>query len=369
MKNQVLLVPGLMGSSLQYTYQNQVIDVWNDTRDIFYTLIQPQRLQYLDYQKTKDLTVKGIIGFLSPLISIIPGIRIAYLTKYVKIYQDLLNYLAMKGYSKGVDLFVWPYDWRKSIKDLAPLLANEINTILGNTILEKIIQREKILEHEKLIILSHSLGSLIVRYCINAGILKDSSEKIAKLIEMGPPVRGASKAFFSVSTMPAIARSFLKLIRQIPILGSFAFNNLQRVISSFPSIFEMLPPDDEQILQGNRGSNYSAFNWPGWGHPKWPSYISKYISEAQQIKQNLHPPSGFDVRTLYSEDFDTEYTYSFTETPPYRLTQTLQYEDGDDTVIKNSAIPDGIVKAVKVSGSHLQLVNLQRTHNELDKLL
>ncbi|HLD28476.1 MAG TPA: hypothetical protein VJB67_02590 [Patescibacteria group bacterium] len=97
-------------------------------------------------------------------------------------YDNLWDALKLAGYEEGETLFALPYDWNKSNFHTAGLLQNKIDEI------------KEICECDKVDIVAHSMGGLVVRAYIELGYYNND---IDQLIFLAVPHLGASKAYLT----------------------------------------------------------------------------------------------------------------------------------------------------------------------------
>jgi len=95
-------------------------------------------------------------------------------------YDDLIATLDVNGYTPDLDLFPFPYNWRKSNVETAVLLKEKINEVKG------------ICSCDKVDIVAHSMGGLVARQYIQADAYEDD---VDQLIFLGTPHLGAPKAY------------------------------------------------------------------------------------------------------------------------------------------------------------------------------
>ncbi len=136
-------------------------------------------------------------------------------------YSDIDNFFTGMGYVKGVNYFIFPYDWRK---DLSPT----------NTTLDQLIdQAIKASGQSKINLVVHSMGGLVARNYIS-----DSSKasKVNKLIELGVPHLG----------IPSGLKTFLygfALVKNV--LGIFPFgipaSEIHDIAQNSTGLFQLLP--------------------------------------------------------------------------------------------------------------------------------
>jgi hypothetical protein len=164
-KNSVLIIPGIMGSTI--FKQSELL--WPDVSRM---LITPNdkfmdSLMFSSNGQPVDnsLRVGAVINEATGL-------------DYTK---SLLIDLEKLGYSLGKDAVLLPYDWRQDIRDIA----------LGQ-LMNKIDELAPAGGSKKLDIVAHSQGGLIIKYLLFTH--PEYKSRIGKLIILGTPNLGAPKA-------------------------------------------------------------------------------------------------------------------------------------------------------------------------------
>jgi len=100
------------------------------------------------------------------------------MTPFVKNYDGLLAALESKGLKRDIDYFVWNYDWRRPIADIADSLDQFID--------------DKTDESSKIGLVGHSLGGLVAR---EWGQKHTGDGRVEKIITVGSPHLGVTKAY------------------------------------------------------------------------------------------------------------------------------------------------------------------------------
>jgi pimeloyl-ACP methyl ester carboxylesterase len=95
-------------------------------------------------------------------------------------YDDLIATLDANGYTPGIDLFTFPYDWRKSNIDTAVLLKQKIDAV------------KSLCQCDKVDLVAHSMGGLVARQYIQSPAYQHD---VDQLIFLGTPHLGAPKAY------------------------------------------------------------------------------------------------------------------------------------------------------------------------------
>lgn len=122
------------------------------------------------------------------------------------------------------DIFVFPYDWRQNIQDIARNLRDTIDWI------------EEFTGSDRVDIIAHSMGGVVARYYINK---LGGNDAVRKLVFMGVPSFGSPAMYVMLKTgaLETTGTSFWDQFWTTVIDVSWFADN-------FPSSFELLPTDD-----------------------------------------------------------------------------------------------------------------------------
>ncbi|MBP9748235.1 MAG: hypothetical protein KBD17_01250 [Candidatus Pacebacteria bacterium] len=171
-RNPVLIVPGLLGTEISKPTSDGLEKLW---LDLAHNLsdIGDQFMDALQFKS--DLTPSDDSLILGDVI------RKKTFTKISFNYTDnLVKEFVNQGYVEGVDLFLFPYDWRFGVNmDNVNKLKQKITDVLTQT------------GSEKVDIVAHSMGGLITKKYV---IENPSEHHIAKAIFIGVPNTGSPKA-------------------------------------------------------------------------------------------------------------------------------------------------------------------------------
>jgi len=213
--NPVILIPGITGSYL-LKGDGSNDEVWPNLVE----LLLPGADSFLNYlalntDGTEDPDRPVVLG------DIIRG------AVGVHVFDGLIDELILNGYNENTDLFVFPYDWRKSSAENAILLKNKIDSILENK------------GSEKIDIIAHSMGGLLAKKYI----ADTTGNKVDKMIFLGTPHLGAPKAFKVL--MYGDSMGYSKLL-----LG-LNTDRAKFISQNMPSISELLP--SKKYVDGQEG--------------------------------------------------------------------------------------------------------------------
>jgi len=182
----VYVLPGLLGSKLGVTRNQQSALYWLDP-----TTLVPGKLTELAIGKRRALRAQGVM---------LPG--------YIKL--KLMLEIA------GFKTVFYPYDWRRSARDLGTQLAE----VLAD-------ERAK-----DIMIVCHSMGGLVARVALK----QLSGAKVSRVVQLGTPNLG------SFGLVQALRASYptVRKLGAVDLLHS-AEHLSRQVFHSFYSLHEMLP--------------------------------------------------------------------------------------------------------------------------------
>lgn len=214
----VVVLPGIMGSALAVADGGAVDTVWMD---------------YLDLAR----------GALCEKLALPDRHRVLAEQPLPRTYGRLLDFLAA---SHRVVPFA--YDWRISLKDEAPRLAERI--------LVELEQTER--ENQPLVIVAHSMGGLLARALV--AYRPEVWQRIcrhpdARVLMLGTPTRGSH----------SIAQVLAGQDRMITLLAALDLCNTRQqildTVARFPGLLELLPDARRVDADGGKDSLLDATFW------------------------------------------------------------------------------------------------------------
>jgi hypothetical protein len=200
-RHVVVFLPGILGSELQLGGQR----VWPTT-----IATEPAFQALLDDRLVATDIIRRAFG--------------------ITFYEPLIDLLDRVGYRESDrTLHVWPYDWRRDLRSMAAMFADFLDRIVapdtGTTLL------------------THSMGGLIARTYLESLEYRGRPGRIAvrRLITLGTPHRGAPLAFLYIAGAAG--------------LRVLSNDHARRLAadSRYPSIYQLLPPDNEAYLFDENG--------------------------------------------------------------------------------------------------------------------
>lgn len=221
-RNPVIIVPGILGS---YLYNQIGEEVWLNISNMF--------LDPWDMHLTQlTLQEQGNVGdnILKP-----EDIFREILGK--DFFQGLISELTDKGYQEGVDLFVFPYDWRLDLN----IIAGQDSALPEiETLKDKITEITNKPGFEKVDIIAHSMGGLVAkRYMQLYG-----TDFVDKFIDVATPHLGSVEAFKILMYGDKIGIPFLNPTK------------VYEISQNFPSIYQMLP---SRAYFDNTSQDYNGY--------------------------------------------------------------------------------------------------------------
>ena len=211
------------------------------------------------------------------------------------------------GYTEGVDVFPFHYDWRRPARHNARLLAELIERVRGNG---------------KVDLVTHSAGTMIA--------LALDSPHVENIVMVAPVRRGSVEAF----------RIFMRPERFVR--RKFA----PEIVATWPFVFELLP-EDGRVFVDEEGR---ALDRDLWDPQSWPFDVTRQLADARAFRNELPPPrakltilSGDCAPTARKVLARRDGTYAFYPSDlranERRLTKIL-FTPGDGTTI---ADPDALL--------------------------
>lgn len=218
MKHVAILVPGIMGSELQW--QGEVI--WPG----------PVSQLWLPYGKMTELLEEDLVA-----TDIIRDVLIS--SQYSTLIEDL-NTCEFREEDSPPTLVVVPYDWRKDNRQAARKLADCID--------------QTVLLHKgaaEISIVAHSMGGLISRYYLESGdfLTRIGMKAVRQLITLGTPHRGSPIALSAARGEEK--RLWLNGDQVLQIVRD----------TRYPSVYQLLPPKGEPFAWNrDRGAQYDPID-------------------------------------------------------------------------------------------------------------
>lgn len=287
-RTPVVFVPGLMGSELWLGSER----IWPNVKILF------SNAEIFTYTPDTRLEPRGILD----QFVIVPNL--IKLDQYNRLGDYLVEDL---GYERGKDLFEFAYDWRQDVRQSARRLGAYIEGLASN---------------QPVIIIAHSLGTLVSRYYIEKLGGKD---RVQRVILMGGPHRGVPKALTSLLVAPDIL--------PFGLMGE----KMRRVMASFISSYQILPEYECGVDQKHQWLNFLEDD-------TWlPEAERPFLHNARAFRKELGHKSSIPAISIFGYGIKTISSISleFLERGLFGNINYKQEPTGDNTIPQNSAVLDG----------------------------
>jgi len=206
----VIIVPGIMGSYL--VRENTYEEIWPRISTM---LIDP-------WDGYLNELAMGMDGMPNPESGNLQPADIFRNLYGEDFFAGLINELTASGYEEGVNLFVFPYDWRL---DLNIIAGDDSRLPRTETLKEKVEAVISQTGAEKVDIVAHSMGGLIAKLYMQ----KYGGDKVNKFVDIATPHLGAPETMKTLMYGDNLDIWFLNS------------NKIYNISQNLPSIYQLLP--------------------------------------------------------------------------------------------------------------------------------
>jgi pSer/pThr/pTyr-binding forkhead associated (FHA) protein len=282
----VIFVPGLMGS-----------EMWRGSERIFPNIktlfTNPEVLQYplpLEPRKILDQVV------------IVPNL--IKLDQYNRLGDYLVEEL---DYQRGVDFFEFPYDWRQDVRTSARQLGALI---------------ESLPRSQPLVIIAHSLGTMVSRYYIER---LGGKGRVERVILLGGPHRGVVKALTSLLAAPELL--------PFGIMGE----RLRQVCMTFPSSYQILPT--YPLAVDASGVKINFMEDESW----LPEKFRPLLRLGSEFRRELGVRSSIPAVSIFGYGLKTPSDLILIKDAAGNITKVdyRSERNGDSTIVESSTVLEG----------------------------
>ena len=287
-RRTVVFVPGMMGSELWLGSER----VWPSVRTIF------TNPEIFTFPSSVPLEPRSIVDE----VVIVPN-----LIKQDQ-YNRLGDYLVEElNYKRGFDFFEFPYDWRQDVRTSARQLGQLI---------------ESLPSAQPIIIIGHSLGTMVSRYYIER---LGGHKRIERAILMGGPHKGAVKGLVSMLVAPEVL--------PFGIMGE----RLRRIVMTFPSSYQILP--DYPVGKDQHGTKINFLQETAWLDEKYLPLVKL----GQDFRRELGASASIPSVSIFGYGLKTIVDVSVVRNAQGKLQKVdyLNSNIGDSTILEQSAFLAG----------------------------
>jgi pimeloyl-ACP methyl ester carboxylesterase len=213
-KSPILIVPGIMGTVIlkQNNQQNELI--WPDVTRMLNPFHDDSFMDPLANLSDGNLTLGSVIDMAGTL-------------NYTK---KLVEDLTSNGYTPGTNLFLFPYDWRRDIYDVAVMDDPQMKNPSLKQMIDQIVSSTG---SNKIDIIAHSQGGLVVKSLLSDPEYQGYQSKIDKLVFVGTPNLGAPMAAKALLYGDSMGVSFSGM--------GLDPAEVKKISKDMPAVYDLLP--------------------------------------------------------------------------------------------------------------------------------
>ncbi|MGH2538048.1 MAG: alpha/beta fold hydrolase [Candidatus Promineifilaceae bacterium] len=281
-RTPLILLPGIGGSELHNDSGEawpRAQELFDDDQDEFFLVLRLAEDGSSPFDSSDpDYTTMDVGGVLGNRT--IHDVFLGF-DHTVDFYATTFDKLEEAGYQINLDLFAFPYDWRKSVRQSADDLIAYIDLVRLLTGAEQVD------------LMGHSLGGIVARVALAD---PDSSGKVRRALTLGSPVLGAAK-------MLGILEYQTPCFVEAPVLGCRSNSEVvQQTVTNFPSVYQILPGpayDTAEVppLTIDRDTSGDGADEGDQHYPQWSAIVSANRN-AGLMAENLAFHTTYDDLTL-----------------------------------------------------------------------
>jgi pimeloyl-ACP methyl ester carboxylesterase len=250
-RRTVIFVPGMMGSELWLGNER----VWPNVKTMF------SNPEIFAYPSKIPLEPRNIVDELVIIPNLIKQDR----------YNRMGDYLVEElNYRRGVDFFEFPYDWRQDVRISSRQLAQLI---------------EGFPKDRPLILIGHSLGTMVIRYYIEH---LGGRERVERILLMGGPHQGAMKGLAALLVAPEML--------PFGILGDRA----RKIFMTFPTCYQIIP--DYPVGTDQHGNKINFLRDESWLATEYLPLLKMGQDFRNELGKTASSPSisifGYGLKTI-----------------------------------------------------------------------
>jgi pSer/pThr/pTyr-binding forkhead associated (FHA) protein len=287
-RKTVIFVPGLMGSELWLGNER----IWPNVKTLF------TNPEIYKFPFEIPLEPRNIVNE----VVIVPN-----LIKQDQ-YNQLGDYMVDElNYTRGVDFFEFPYDWRQDVRISAQQLGQLVESLSST---------------HPIVIISHSLGTMVSRYYIER---LGGHKHIERIILMGGVHKGSVKGLTSMLIAPELL--------PFGIMGE----RLRKVGITWPTSYQIIP--DYVVGHDQHGRGYNFIEDSTWLEPEYHTLLKLGREFRKELSDSAKIPSvcifGYGIKTT------SEVFIHLDDAGNIQNVDYLTKNIGDGSVLEESAFLPG----------------------------
>jgi pimeloyl-ACP methyl ester carboxylesterase len=337
----LVVIPGILGSSLGDEKCERL--TWGDRSSLW--RLDELRLGTDGRETVRSHRPCGLIG----TVQVVGPLKI-------DAYSDLLTTLGGMGYRSGENLFLFPYDWRRSNFESAKKLKEMLDS--------------PPFASQQVDILAHSMGGVVARIYIQelGGVAK-----VNRLVTMGTPHLGSAEMLNVMDDGWGFWRN----------LAAGGLGNVRRTILTFPAIYELMPYYPNCCAVGMPGAEgtheVSPFDRNFWKSMPWvtavfpievsDAFLMRTLQNALRVKEVMleEMPSSINFFPLCTGIFDTAWRV-YWDAVTGRIARR-DTDKGDGTVHIRSAANGRLSQCRASTSEHKTIFAGDAAHEQLEWIL
>jgi pSer/pThr/pTyr-binding forkhead associated (FHA) protein len=287
-RRPVVFVPGMMGSQLWQGSER----IWPNVKILF------KNPEIFAYSEKSPLEARGILDE----VVVVPNL--IKLDQYNRLGDYLVEDL---GYERGKDFFEFAYDWRQDVRRSAAQLGRLIDALPLT---------------QPVIIIAHSLGTLVSRYYIER---LGGRNRVERVILMGGPHKGVPKTLVGMLVAPDVL--------PFGLMGE----RFRQVSATFPTGYQIIPT--YACASDQKGNKINFLEDESW----LPEMYIPLLRDARQFRKELGMRSSIPAVSIFGYGLKTISNISFFRSEVGKLREIVYKLEpsGDSTIPEQSAVLPG----------------------------
>lgn len=259
------------------------------------------------------------------------------MTPFVNNYDGLIENLEKNGLVRNQDFFVWNYDWRKSISEI----ENNFNIF---------IESKNISNNDEIYLIGHSLGGVVARIW---GQEHSNDQRLKNIITLGSPHLGSLDVYTvwnggKVANSKGLSSVIFQILLNLQNKGFITDLNKLRVYA--PVVKDLLPTYDNYVSRNGILLKQNQLETKN-------NFLIDKNNQVNKISDKLFLSTGvgFSTPNIIKLINRSVFDKTFGLWPDGKFVG-YGYENGDGTVLKNSA-SFGSTELTELNSDHGEIVN------------